>query len=146
MLLKLNRNDSEKCFREPLTGIEQATFWSPVRRSNPFSYTRTQMAERISYISVNKIYRHIETVVLVVCMSHVRTSTHRSFLSAIWVLVAQWLEYGFDYRLRIRNISLSLRLSLSSKQLPLKLPNCKSFHIYIYIYIYINRQNNPKHG
>ena len=36
----------------------------------------------ISYISVNKIYRHIETTVLAVCMSHVQTSTYRSFLSA----------------------------------------------------------------
>ena len=38
------------------------------------------------------LYRHIETAVLAVRMLHVRTSTHRSLFSAIWVLVAQWLE------------------------------------------------------
>ena len=46
----------------------------------------------ISYISVNNIYRHIETAMSAVRMPHVRTSTHRGLLSAIWVLIAQWLE------------------------------------------------------
>ena len=50
-------------------------------------------------------------------MSHVRTSTHHSLLSLIWVLVAQWLERirltgdqkacGFDSRLGLRNIFFS---------------------------------------
>ena len=49
-----------------------------------------KLRKLISY--VNKICRHIETAVLSVRMSHVRTSTHRSLLSVIWVLVAQLLE------------------------------------------------------
>ena len=68
---------------------------------------------------------HIEIAVLAVRISHVRTSTRRSLLSAIWVLVAQWLDLAsqwrsegcwFDSRLRLRNIFLSLRPILSSKQ------------------------------
>ena len=38
-------------------------------------------------------YRHIKTAVLTVRMSHVRTSTHRSLFSVIWVMVAQLLEH-----------------------------------------------------
>ena len=56
-------------------------------------------------------------------MSHIRTSTHRSLLSAIRVLVAQLLERLTEIRrLRVRfrpglrNIFLSMRLSLSTKQ------------------------------
>ena len=45
-------------------------------------------------------------------MSHVRISTHRSLLSAIWVMVAKWLEHltrdgcGYISRLGFRNIFL----------------------------------------
>ena len=49
-----------------------------------------KLRKLISY--VNKICRHIETAVLSVRMSPVRTSTHCSLLSVIWVLVARWLE------------------------------------------------------
>ena len=44
LLLKLNAN-SEKCSGIEQTGIEPATFWSHVRRSNHWA-TRTQMPER----------------------------------------------------------------------------------------------------
>ena len=44
LLLKLYRK-TQKNVSEPQTGIEPATFWSPVRRSNHWA-TRTQMAER----------------------------------------------------------------------------------------------------
>ena len=38
-------SQTQKNVSEPQTGIEPATFWSPVRRSNHWA-TRTQMAER----------------------------------------------------------------------------------------------------
>ena len=49
-----------------------------------------KLRKLISY--VNKICRHIETAVLAARMSHVRTNTHCSLLSVIWVLVIQLLE------------------------------------------------------
>ena len=58
------------------------------------------------YVIYDKIYSHITRIAdLVVHMSYVRTNTHCSLRSAIWVLevlVAQWL--GFDSRLWLRNI------------------------------------------
>ena len=43
---------------EPQTGIEPATFWSPVKRSNHWA-TKTQMAERrLRYVLVRKWYTY----------------------------------------------------------------------------------------
>ena len=54
LLLKLYRK-TQKNVSEPQTGIEPATFWSPVRRSNHWA-TRTQMAERRPrYVPVRKL-------------------------------------------------------------------------------------------
>ena len=78
-------------------------------------------------------------------MSHyVRTSTHRSLLSAIWVLVAQWLECLTGDQKVARSIPvwgpetffLILRLSLCSEQFTFKLPSCKSLHAVYNFYLF----------
>ena len=63
-----------------------------VANSFPLIYQGPSHLHIFIYISINKIYWHIETAVLAVRVSRVRTGTHRGLLSAIWVLVAQWLE------------------------------------------------------
>ena len=53
LLLKLYRK-TQKNVSEPQTGIEPATFWSPVRRSNHWA-TRTQIAELKRYTDISRL-------------------------------------------------------------------------------------------
>ena len=82
---------------------------------------------------------HTRTSVLAVRVSRIRNGTHRGLLSAIWVLVARWLERLIGDQKVAGSIPVwgsetffwVCDKSLSSKQFSFNLPNCKSSS-YIY--------------